>query len=91
MTRYDAPTKTGRREETQRRRNALLQILRPGRAVHARKLRQAVMPDRSKPAFHLMLRCMRADGYVIEAIGRGPSSRGFRLISEPGCGLSGDV
>lgn len=83
MTRYDAPTKIGRREETQRRRSALLQILRPGRAVHARALRQAVMPDRSKPAFHLLIRCMRADGYVIEAVGSGLSSKGFRLISEP--------
>lgn len=84
MTRCDAPTKIGRREQTHHRRKALLQILRPGRAVHARTLRQAVMPDRSKPAFHLLIRCMRADGYVIEAVGTGACSRGFRLVSEPG-------
>lgn len=82
-SKYDRPAQRRRSSETLARRQALLCILRQGRAVHGEKLRREVMANRSQPALSLMIRCMRADGYVIETLGTGSNSRGYRLVSEP--------
>lgn len=82
-SKYDRPARRGRYEKTHQRRQILLRILRQGQAVHGEKLRREIMPDRSQPTLSLFIRCMRADGYVIETLGVGLNSRGYRLISEP--------
>jgi hypothetical protein len=84
-SRYDLPTRKGRYSKTWGRRTNLLQLLREGRAIHGETLRNAVMPDRSMASFYLLIRCMRADGYLIEALGSAHWSKGYRLISEPAC------
>lgn len=70
-------------QKTFERRAKVIAMLRDGRRVQTDRLKAAVMPDRSKVAFQLMIREMRADGYRIEADGRGHCCRGYRLISEP--------
>ena len=82
-SRYDLPTRKGRYSKTWDRRTNLLRMLREGRAIHGETLRNAVMPDRIMASFYLLIRCMRADGYLIEAVGSAHWSKGYRLISEP--------
>lgn len=82
-SRYDLPTRKGRYSKTWQRRAAVLRLLREGRAIHGETLRQAAMPENSMASFYLLIRCMRADGYLIEAVGKAHWSKGYRLISEP--------
>lgn len=75
--------KLNRREEYAQRRAAVLEALRPGKWVHGEKLWRLAYPGMARVNLRSLIYRMRREGYEIEAEQAGPSSRGYRLISEP--------
>lgn len=77
------PRYRDRCRKTYERRERLVALLKDGRRIQGDRLREAVMPDRSKVAFQLFIRGMREDGYDIRADGPGHCCRGYMLKAVP--------
>lgn len=65
------------------RRKIVLEALRPGKWVHGSKLEAIAYPGMAKGNLKSLIHRMRAEGYEFDSEQTGPSSRGYRLISEP--------
>lgn len=72
-----------RNAEGTRARAKVLEMLRPGKWVHGRKLSEAVYPGRGPASIRYLISRMRDEGYEIEGEQLGTMSRGYRLIAEP--------
>jgi biotin operon repressor len=76
-------TQLNRSQEALRRRQLVLNALRPGKWVHGTKLEALAYPGMAKGNLKSLIHRMRREGYEIEGERKGLASRGYRLIAEP--------
>ena len=77
-------TQLNRNAAAARRRQLVLNALRPGKWGHGKKLEAIAYPGMAKGNLKSLIHRMRREGYEFDSEQTGPSSRGYRLISEPG-------